>query len=82
MCAEGMVGGAILAKAMVATLPAAQRRRALAVWLVRRGSPQDCQCAPAMRGGIRIQCGSAVATCTAKSLATRLKITKKATCLK
>ena len=26
MCAEGMVGGAILAKAMVATLPAAQRQ--------------------------------------------------------
>ena len=26
MCAKGMVGGAILAKAMVATLPAAQRQ--------------------------------------------------------
>ena len=77
MCAEGMVGGAILAKAMVATLPAAQRRRALAVWLVRRGSPQDFQCAPALSGGIRIQCGSAVATCTAKSFGDAIENHKK-----
>ena len=67
MCAKGMVGGAILAKAIFATLSAAQRRRALAVWLVRRGSPQDFHCAPALSGGRRSQWGSAVATCTAKS---------------
>ena len=65
MCAEGMVCIAIFALAMIFTLPGAQRRRGLGVWLVRRGSPWNFQCAPAMREGIRIQCGSAVVTCTA-----------------
>ena len=67
MCAEGIVCIATFAVAMIFTLPGALRQRRLAVWLVWRVSPQDFQCAPAFRGGIRIQCGSAVATCTAKS---------------
>ena len=61
MCAEGMVCIAIFALAMIFTLPGALR---LGVWLVRRGSPQDFRCAPAKRAGLRIQCGSAVVTCT------------------
>ena len=85
MCAEGMVDGAILAKAMVATLPAAQRRRALAVWMVRRGSPWDIQCAPALSGGIRIFNAAVQKRLVQRRiLATRLKFRKniKATWLK
>ena len=65
MCAEGMVCIAIFALAMIFTLPGALRRWGLAVWLVRRGSPLDFQCAPALREGTRIPCGSAVVICTA-----------------
>ena len=50
------------------TLPAALRQQKLTIWVVRRATLLDIRCAPAMRGGTRVQCGSAVATrSTAKS---------------
>ena len=58
MCAEGMVGGAILAKAMEQWLQPFQMHNANQIsnqLLVRRGSLKDIQCAPALSGGIRIQ---------------------------
>ena len=65
MCAEGMVCIAIFAMAMVFTRPSALRQQKLHMWLVRRGSlKKDIRCAPAIRGGTGIQCGSAVVTCT------------------
>ena len=56
MCAEGKVCIAIFALAMIFTLPGAQRRQKLTIWLSSSvGSIQDMRCAPAMRGGTRIQ---------------------------